>query len=59
MEDKSKVLEELNILHRRLLSELDKAIIKLNDYSRQQTEKHLASENQAMQAILKKIKEEL
>jgi len=59
MDDKDKAIADIKVLHDRLLSEMDKVIFKLNNYSRQQLAEHQDSEKAAMDQILKKIKEDL
>ncbi|PWB38994.1 MAG: hypothetical protein C3F02_01130 [Parcubacteria group bacterium] len=56
MSDKEKILADIQALHKNLMSELDKIIFKLDNYTRQKLEAHRSQENEAMDKILEKIK---
>lgn len=56
MADTQKTLEEIKYLHHRLMAELDKVIVKLDNYSRQQMAVSREAESKAMEDILAKIK---
>lgn len=57
--DKQKILQEIKDLHQRLLAELDKIIVKLDNYSREQMAQSREAEKRAMDDILAKIKNKL
>lgn len=57
--DQDKILDNLRDLHGHLMAELDKVIVKLDNYHREQMTQSREAENKAMQDILDKIKNKL